>query len=84
MIMNVYSVYDNAAEAYLQPFFTNTKGTAIRSWTELVNDKEHQFGKYPSDYVLFELGTYDDTTGALVSHDAPKSLGVGVEFVREA
>jgi hypothetical protein len=84
MIYKIFSVYDSAAEAYLQPFFMPTKGEALRGFSEVVNDKNHQFGRHPDDYTLFELGEYDNTTAVFVMHSAPKSLGVAIEFVKSA
>lgn len=82
MEMRVYSVFDSKAEAFLQPFFMQAKGQAIRGFTELANDKNHQFGKFPEDYTLFELGIFDDQKGLIVSHQTPVSMGLAVEFVR--
>ena len=52
MIHKIFSVYDSKVEAYLQPFFMQTRGAAVRAITELVADPKHQFGKYPMDYTL--------------------------------
>jgi len=74
MKISVFSIYDTKTEAYAQPFYMQTKGAAIRAFTELANNAEHQIGKYPSDYALFELGTFDDTSGVLTSHPVPTSV----------
>lgn len=78
--LNVFTVRDQLAESYLQPFFMKTKAQAIREITTMVNDPNSQFGKYPNDYVLFEIGIYDQDTGMIEPHKAPVSLGVLVEF----
>lgn len=83
MLHRVFSVYDSKAGAHLQPFFSPTKGTAVRSITELVRDEKHQFGKYPSDYTLFYLGEFEDTMGKFTLQPAPASLGVLVEFLED-
>lgn len=81
-MMKIFTVYDTKAEAYLQPFFMQTRGAAIRGFTELVNDKNHSFGKYPADYVLFEIGSFDDHTGLISANIAPLSVGVGIDFLK--
>ena len=81
MILKIFTVYDSKAEAYLQPFFTSTISLAVRQFTEALNDPNHQFHKYKSDYTLFALGNYDDTTGTFDT-DAPVSIGNGLEFVK--
>lgn len=80
MLHRVFTIYDAAANAYLQPFFSPTKATAIRSVTELVLDDKHQFGKYPNDYTLFYLGDFEDTKAVFTLLPSPASLGVLVEF----
>ena len=82
MLLKVYTIYYSGVEAYLQPFFMAANGAAIRGFSEIVNDPTHQFAKHPGDYTLFELGTYDDITAKFEMLPSPKSLGVGVEFVR--
>lgn len=80
--MKVFTVYDVAVGNYLQPFFMRSKGEAIRAFTELVNDKTHAFSKHASDYVLFEIGSFDLITGLITSHSSPLSLGVATEFLK--
>jgi len=77
-MQKIFTVYDEKAEAYLPPFFLNTNGEAIRAITDCVNDLKHQFGKHPSDYTLFSLGTYDPQSGTFENEKAP--LGNLLEF----
>lgn len=78
MMMKMFTVYDQKAEAYLQPFFANSKGVAIRMFAEAVNSQDHQFAKYPADFTLFEIGSFDDGT-ALTESFAPVNLGTALE-----
>lgn len=64
MIYGVYSVFDAAVKAYLPPFCVRAKGEALRSFSTAVNDTTHQFSKYANDYTLYELGTFDDSSGS--------------------
>lgn len=82
MIRKIFSVYDSKVEAYLQPFFMSTKGEAIRAFSELSNDKSTQFGKYPEDHTLFELGTFDDSNCKFLINSTPISLGLSLEFIK--
>lgn len=84
MLLKVYTVYDTKAECYLQPFYCKSKGEALRSFTEISNDKNSQIGKYPEDFTLFELGEWSDATAKFGQHDTPISLGVAIEFVKAA
>lgn len=74
----VFTIYDEKSEAYLQPFFLDTVGQAIRAITDCVNDNQHQFYRHTSDYTLFHLGSFDDSTGEFDQNK--KSLGSLVEF----
>lgn len=80
MIYKIYSVYDSKVECFLQPFFMRSRGEAIRGFTELCNDNSTNFGKYPSDFTLFELGEYVDSNCKFVMLDTPHSLGLATEF----
>lgn len=82
MLIKMFTVYDSKAEAYMQPFFMQSVGAALRAFSDTVNDPSHAFSKHPEDYILFELGTYDDAT-ASIQQNAPRSLGVAIEFVNK-
>ena len=76
----LFTVYDEKAEIFLPPFFVPTIGLATRAFADCVNAPDHQFGKHPHDYSLFQLGHFDDHTAEMVAADK-KSLGNGVEYV---
>lgn len=80
MIHHVFTVHDAKSEAYLPPFHLQTKGQAIRAFTDCVNDPNHQFAKHPEDYTLFELGEFDDHNGQYACHTTPKPIGKAIEF----
>lgn len=63
MKQEIFSVYDSAAQAFLQPFFSPSLGSALRSLTDAVNDPKHEFSKHAGDYTLFKLGSFSDDTG---------------------
>lgn len=71
--MKIFAVYDSKAEAYLQPYFAQTLGTAVRMFTSAAQDQESTFHKHAEDYTLFELGEFDEYTGKITGLNAPKS-----------
>tara|TARA_Y100001970_G_scaffold120388_1_gene149222 strand:+ start:411 stop:665 length:255 start_codon:yes stop_codon:yes gene_type:complete len=83
MIHKMFTVYDSKAEAYLQPFFSSTKGLAIRSFQETVRNPEHHFNKHAEDFTLFEIGEYDDSSASVEMHQTPVSLGTALEHKLE-
>lgn len=83
MKMEVFTVYDKAVLAYMQPFYARHVGEAIRSFTELANNPETNVGRHPTDFTLFHLGRYDDGTG-LFEGNAPARVIDASEVVRDA
>lgn len=63
MISQCFAVRDKAVGAFLGPFFVRSKGEAIRSFGDAVNDPKHQFARHLNDYALFQLGSFDDQSG---------------------
>ena len=82
MELNVFSVYDEKAGAYLPPWTLPTVAMAKRVFGNCVNDQEHQFCANPEDYTLFKLATFDDRTGRLNVCDHNISYGNGVEYIK--
>lgn len=80
MILKIFSVYDCKVEAYMSPFFMQSRGQAIRAFGDTVKDTSSQFSKHPADFTLFELGTYDDSSASFDLHVTPINLGVAIEL----
>lgn len=81
MIHRIFSVFDEKAEAFLQPLFMQTRGLAIRSFQAAVNDPGHTFSKYSADFVMYEIGTFDDVTGEVCKLDSFHRIGSAFEFL---
>lgn len=75
MLNKVYSVFDTKGLMYNVPFFAAQNGVAIRMFTELVNDGRSTISRFPDDFILFEIGTFDDSNGKVVSLPEPIALG---------
>ena len=78
MKLNVYSIFDKVATAYLQPFYMNNDEMAIRAVKPMLFDEEHMFAQNPQDYCLYCLGSFDDSNGHLESNIT--SLGYLTNF----
>lgn len=63
MKTEIYAIHDNLCGFFTPPFFAINKADAQRSVSHLVNsDADIPICKSPSDFTLFALGTYDDST----------------------
>lgn len=73
----IYTVYDKKAQSYYKPFYYPNKGLALRALGELVADPQTSLNKYPADFSIWYIGTWDETTGVIVPLQKP-------EFIDEA
>jgi len=71
MILGVYAVYDSGIAAWMAPLYMRNKGEALRWWQEICNNPESKCGKHPTDFTLFEIGSWDDATCKFSLFDAP-------------
>jgi len=70
MIYKIFSVHDTKVQAFMPPFVMRSKGEAVRSFTDAVQDHSGTFCKHPEDYALWQLGEFDDQGGEIKSHVA--------------
>lgn len=69
----VVCIKDTAARVFGTPFFVQAAAQAVRSLRDEVNSKDSQsdVNRHPSDFELYELGSFNDDTGVVVCHDSP-------------
>lgn len=65
MKTRLYAVYDRKALVYQVPFASLTDGAAVRMLSDAVADSNTMLSRHPNDYVLFYVGDFDDSKGAL-------------------
>lgn len=61
----MFSIRDIKGEIFHPPFFKPSHGEAERVFLELQKDEKSTISKYPEDFSLWYLGTYDDQTGLM-------------------
>jgi len=79
---NVYSIYDTASALYSRPFFSQSDGEAIRSFSDISQDAEHPIGKHPECYTLLRIGIFDDANAKLTD-ELNSSLLTGLEAIAQ-
>jgi len=86
MKLKLFVVYDAKTESYGVPFFRDFTANAIREWQEVASnksDKGNQIAKFPADFNLFEIGSFEQSTGTLEIYEVKYSLGLASEHVKE-
>lgn len=83
MILKVFAVFDSAAGAYLQPFFSINVATAAREMVTAVNSEGHAFQRHSGDYELFLLGEWDQYEGVIKMYETKQSLGIASSFIQK-
>lgn len=81
MIFKAVSVLDLVADLFSQPHFVQTLGVAHRSFSDVINGRagESPLALHPEDYSLYELGEFDDATGAMIPLDTPRLVAKGLD-----
>lgn len=80
MMLEIFSVFDQAAKQFLAPFTGPTVEFALRGFREACETDGHQFRKFPEDYVLHHIATFDQEDGTTTSFD-PRKIGMATSFV---
>jgi hypothetical protein len=82
MKISVFSVFDNKLQAFLQPFFSPNRATAIRNVVYSMQDSSSNFRSFPADFGLFYIGEFDDSNGVL-SSSVPENLGLLSQYLEK-
>lgn len=82
MRIRMFAILDSAVEAYNTPFTARTVQEALRMFA-LACSKEGQFQTNPRDFVLYEIGSYDDSSGMLEPQE-PRRLISAAECIQAA
>lgn len=81
MINKIFTCYDTKAKLHTRPFFYAELGEALRSFADCANDPKHNIGLHPGDYLLKEIGTFDESNGTITAYKEPIIHGTAVEYL---
>lgn len=82
MLRKLFAIYDVKAEFFMGPYCYRTIGEAQREFSALANDMNTAVGKNPEDFSLFELGSFDDTSGMVTMDAQPMQVRTGLQAVQ--
>ena len=77
----VVTVYDVKSLTYSAPMVHKTTGLALRSFEQACKDPKTQLYNYPEDFIMFEIGEWDDQECTISMFKAPKPIGKAIEYV---
>lgn len=82
MVMRVLSVFDSASGVFARPIFVASVGAGLRMFGDEVNRvaADNVMNGHPSDFQLFDLGTFDDVAGVFSQSEMPLRIATGSEF----
>ena len=83
MDKNLYSIYDKKSQTYMQPFVDLTDGTATRQCMDLLANTNAPFAKYPEDFTLMRIGSWDEI-GGIPTADTPPEVVVELLTLSQA
>ena len=81
MKLLVFSVFDDKAGVYGTPIFVNTRGVAVRSFSDAVQKEGSEFHKHAGDYKLYFLGEFDNCSGELIKLPSPDFVCHASDFI---
>ena len=79
---NIYAIYDEKAEAYNAPFPLATDGLAKRSFEMACTNPQTDLYKYPGDFKLYCIATWDDNKGQFENIIPPRFIAKNVRVTQ--
>lgn len=80
MQKQMFSIYDSKAKVFSNPFTSINTATAVRDFQRAASDPHSDISRFPEDYTLFDLATFDDVTGVIAFNSVPVNLGIASQF----
>lgn len=79
----VFSIRDGKLGIFTPPFNYEHPGQALRAFDGVVKNSETMISKYPSDFSLYELGSFDEETGLFENLQQHHMLASGDQFKKD-
>ncbi len=78
--MKIYSIYDSKAAAYSLPFYHENDALAQRMLIRACLDPQSNLFHFAADYILFDIGTWDEIKGIVKQNKANINIGGALEL----
>lgn len=76
----LFSIYDVKAKTYASPYLSVTVDSGKRLFETLLRERGSSFSMYPTDFVLYHLGSFSDRTASFNLFPSPVLIATGSEF----
>lgn len=80
MKLGMFSIYDTKSQVYNPPFYQKNAGEASRSFSKICQDPQTLINQFPEDFVLQQIGEFDDESGIVISHQ-PIVIGTASQHI---
>lgn len=74
--MNMYCIYDSSSARYFAPQIASDDYAAISRFISWLNSHPDRF----KDFILYHVGFFDSSTGAVVSKESPDAVVFGFHY----
>jgi len=82
MITKIFSIYDEATQAYMMPFFSPQNASAIRAIVTQLRETESMLAHNPEHFSLYCLGSFNDQNGQLdIMEEHPELIGKMTDYL---
>ena len=78
--MKIFTIYDNAAKAFMAPIFCRHENEAKRILQTEVNNPQSNLHLYTEDYALFSCGEFNPQNGEFITPDYPVKVCSALEM----
>ena len=82
--MKAFTIEDRKAEGSMFPFPAETSGLALRQFEQKSMDPSHPFHQYPSDFTLYEIGTWDPKRRKFIALEDEINHGTAEQFAHRS
>jgi hypothetical protein len=79
--MKILSVFDTKGNSHYPPQIAKTTEEGRRQFAMTCENKETMLHKFPADFILKEIGEWDEVEGYLIPYEKPVILNTASDFV---
>lgn len=82
-MLKAFSIFDNQTNVFHQPFFVEHHQVALRYFVSLCRDEKSDICKFPAAFNLFELGSFDESSGEFLALEHKINHGFASAYINQ-